>query len=125
MKKVVVLICMLAASFVVLPGGLLAQLSTTPPTATPSTSQVLDEKTQKKVDQATEDIARDQKSLDKYIANYDKDKSKLEKDKTKGKLSPDKISKAERSLSSLNKEIEKLRKKIAQNQAFLDSFKKM
>jgi septal ring factor EnvC (AmiA/AmiB activator) len=125
MKKVVILISMVAASFVVLPSGLLAQLSTSPPTATPLPPKVLDEKTQKKVDQATEDIAKDQKSLDKYLANYEKDKSKLEKDKSKGKLSPDKISKAERSLSSLNKEIEKLRKKITQNQAFLDSFKKM
>ena len=125
MKKVVMLICAMASCFVLIPDGLLAQLSTTPATTTPAAPPAIDEKTQKKIDHATEDVAKDQKSLDKYLANYEKDKNKLEKDKTKGKLSPDKISKEERSLSSLNKDIEKLRKKIAQNQAFLDSFKKM
>ena len=115
----------MAVSFIIQPSGLLAQLSGTPATTTPAAPPELDEKTQKKVDQATEDITKDQKNLDKYLATYEKDKNKLDKDKSKGKLSPDKISKAERSLSNLNKDIEKLRKKIAQNQAFLDSFKKM
>ena len=95
MKKVVLFISVLVASFVVLPGGLFAQLTTTPPTATPVAPPVLDEKTQKKIDQATEDIAKDQKKRDKYVVIYNKDKSKLEKDKSKGKLSPDKISKAD------------------------------
>ncbi len=123
MKKVLLPIIVVAISFLIPSTGLFAQLTTTPPSPTaPAAPVPLDEKTQKKVDKAKADLAKDQSKLTKATASYDKDKAKFEKDEAKGKLSPDKISKAKKDLANTEKEMAKLKKNIASNQAIIDKY---
>lgn len=80
---------------------------------------VLDDKSQKKVDQAKVDLAKNQQKLNKEIVKYEKAKTKHDKDLKQGKLSPVDKEKGEKKLTKLNLSIGKLKKKIADNEAFL------
>jgi hypothetical protein len=85
-------------------------------------SVVLDDKAQKKVDQARVDLAKNQQKLNKEIVNYEKAKEKHEKDIKLGKLSPDKKEKGERKLTKMNLNIGKLKNKVADNKALLAKY---
>jgi len=83
---------------------------------------VLDDKAQKKVDKARVDLAKNQQKLNKEIVNYEKAKTKHDKDVKQGKLSPDKEEKGEKKLTKINLNIGKLKKKVADNEAFLAKY---
>jgi septal ring factor EnvC (AmiA/AmiB activator) len=83
---------------------------------------VLDDKSQKKVDQARVDLAKNQQKLNKEIVNYEKEKTKYDKDIKQGKLSPDDKEKGEKKLTKMNVNIGKLKKKIADSEAFLAKY---
>lgn len=87
-------------------------------------SAQIDEQTQKKIDKATEDLAKGQKKLEKMTADYDKAKVKFEKQQAKGKLSPNDITKEEHSLEKSMHDIDKLKHEIEENEKFLAPFKK-
>ena len=116
MKKLLILVCVLTGSFMTQPIGLWAQ----PTTAVAPTT--LDAKTQKKVDQAKVDLVKDQKKLTKTTGSYKKEMEKFEKNQSKGKLSPDKISKGRKALENIERDIAKLKKGIADNQALIDKY---
>jgi ATP-dependent Clp protease ATP-binding subunit ClpA len=120
MKKQLMLICVLAASYMIQSAGLVAQVMVSDSMVTQAN---LDEKTQKKVDNAKADMANDQKQLTKEMTSYEKDKKKFEKDKRAGKLSPQDEDKSEKKLMKAESDISKLKDKIAKNQAFLDKYK--
>jgi hypothetical protein len=93
-------------------------------TVTDATPAALDENTQKKVDKAMAQIEKDRARLLKDQARYDKEWAKYEKKKAKGDLSPNDITKAERGFKQDLKNIENLKKRINDNQALLDKYKK-
>ena len=119
MKKLLAIICVLAGSFVIQPGALFAQImsDSTMTTAGP------DEKTQKKIDQAKEQLAKDQEQLAKESAKYEKAMAKFQKDKKKGKLSPDKEAKAQKELDKTSEAMGKLKSRIAENESILANYK--
>lgn len=117
MKKVITLICILIAGYTMQSHALSAQEK-----AAQAPVQ-LDEKTQKKVDKATLDLAKDKQKLHKCIASNEKAIAKHEKDHSNGKLSPNDVVKEKKSQEKAQATIEKLNKSIAKNQAYLDSFK--
>ena len=83
----------------------------------------LDEKTQKKVDKAMAELVKDRDRLLKDQARLDKDRAKYEKMKAKGQLSPNDTLKMERGLMKDQMDIDKLKKRINDNQALLDKYK--
>ena len=118
MKKAFFLTLLLILAGLFASPALLAQ--TADPLATATT---LDEKTQKKVDKAMADLEKDRARLLKDQARYDKDLAKYEKKKAKGDLSPNDIIKSEKGLKRDLNNIENLKKRINDNQAFLDKYK--
>ena len=120
MKKIFTIIAVMTIGFLLQSTALLAQATTAPQTTTSPIQ--LDEKTQKKVDKATADLAKDQEKLTKVTASYEKEKAKFEKDQSKGKLSPDKIAKGKKSLEQAENEMGKLKKIIADNQALINKY---
>lgn len=83
---------------------------------------VLDDKSQKKVDQARVDLAKSQQKLNKEIVSYEKAKAKHDKDLKQGQLSPVDKEKGEKKLTKLNMSIGKLKKNIADTEAFLAKY---
>jgi len=83
---------------------------------------VLDDKAQKKVDKARVDLAKNQQKLNKEIVKYEKAKTKHDKDLKKGELSPDAKEKGEKKLTKINLNIGKLKKKVADGEAFLAKY---
>jgi len=118
MKKKTILVLLFGASCFLHIPALSAQKNADPTLS----AVVLDEKAQKKVDQAKVDLAKNQQSLNKEIANYEKAKANHDKDLKQGKLSPDAIDKGEKKLTKMNLNIGKLKKKIADNEAFLAKY---
>jgi peptidoglycan hydrolase CwlO-like protein len=118
MKKILFALTTIAISLFILPGTLVAQVM--PDTAMAMDS--LDEKTQKKVDHAREQLAKDQEDLTKQTAKFEKDKAKFEKDKAKGKLSPNDDMKTQKKLQKADKDIAKLKSRISENEAILKKY---
>lgn len=117
MKKLLILLC---ATFI----GLFAKTTTlNAQTETMASSTQIDEKTQKQIDKAKADLAKDQEKLTKMQADLVKEQTKFDKQQAKGKLSPNDITKGQHSLDKAKADTEHLMKKIADNQKFLDSFK--
>jgi hypothetical protein len=120
MKKVLILIVLFSGSFLIHPSALYAQVNATT-TMSPAPVQ-LDEKTQKKVDKAKAELAKDKEKLGKLQADYMKEQTKFEKKKSKGDLSPNDIEKGQKSLDKTNKEMAKLNKDIEKNEKYIASF---
>ena len=118
MKKRVFLVLFFGLSCIIYRSELSAQNNADPTLS----SVVLDEKSQKKVDQARVDLAKNQQKLNKEIASYEKAKEKHDKDLKQGKLSPDKKDQGEKKLTKMNLNIGKLKKKVADDQAFLAKY---
>lgn len=123
MKKIIILIVVLAGTYSITTVGLSAQSTTTTIQQSTATPMALDEKTQKKVDKAKADLLKDQKSLAKAEEDYQKGIAKYEKNKSKGKLSPDDEMKEQKAKQSAEKNIAKLKKNIADNEAILEKYK--
>lgn len=119
MKKLLVLLAILGYSALTNVSVLRAQTlstSTTPEKTMPA----LDEKTQKKVDKATKDLAKDQMQLLKDTESLQKAQAKFDKDQAHGKLSPNDISKTKSKLMKEGEKLGKLKQDIAKNEEFLN-----
>jgi DNA repair exonuclease SbcCD ATPase subunit len=114
MKQLLLICSVLAIAFTGRPTSLFAQTTTTP--------VELDAKTQKKVDKAKVDLAKDQQKLHQTEAKLEKDKAKHDKDIEKGKLSPKAIEKGEKRHAKYLKQIEKLKEAIMNNETYLHPF---
>lgn len=114
MKQLLLICSVLAIAYTGTPITLFAQTTTTP--------VELDAKTQKKVDKAKVDLAKDQQKLHQTEAKLEKDKAKHDKDIEKGKLSPKSIEKGKKRHTKYLKEIEKLKKRIMDNENYLHPF---
>ena len=122
MKKLLVLLAILGYSALTSVSVLRAQTlstSTTPEKTMPA----LDEKTQKKVDKATKDLAKDQLQLLKDTESLQKAQAKFDKDQAQGKLSPNDISKTKSKLMKDGEKLGKLKQDIAKNEEFLNKYK--
>ncbi len=115
MKKRAFLVMFFGLSFFLFKVELIAQKNADPTVS----AVVLDDKAQKKVDQARVDLAKNKQKLNKEIVSYEKAKTKHDKDLKQGKLSPTDKEKGEKKLTKKNQSIGKLKKKIADGEAFL------
>lgn len=114
MKHLLIICCALVIALAVPTKSLFAQTTTT--------AVELDAKTQKKVDKAKVNLAKDQQKLHQTEAKLEKDKAKHDKDIEKGKLSPKAIEKGEKRHAKYLKEIQKLKESIMDNETYLHPF---
>ncbi len=122
MKKLITLLAVLVGMYIFMADALMAQPTTTTEQTT-QTPEVLDEKTQKKVNKAKIHLAKDKIALAKAEEKYHRNVTNYYKNKSKGRLSPNDELKEEKAKQRAEKNISKLKKKIADNEAFLERYK--
>lgn len=122
MKKLITLLAVLVGMYLFMADALMAQPTTTTEQTT-QTPEVLDEKTQKKVNKAKIHLAKDKIALAKAEEKYHRNVTNYYKNKSKGRLSPNDELKEEKAKQRAEKNISKLKKKIADNEAFLERYK--
>jgi biopolymer transport protein ExbB/TolQ len=121
MKKLFRAFSIMTAILLLQPAVFFAQATTNPQSA--SAPKQLDEKTQKKVDKAEINLAKDKKTLSKAEEDYNKGMAKHTKKQKQGKLSPDDELKEAKAKQKAEKNIAKLRQRIAKNEAILAQYK--
>jgi len=119
MKKTVILIVAMMSSLVLKITNLQAQHTNYDASLNISSSQPLDEKTQKKVDKKSAKLTRAQKRLANKQSDHDKELARFEKKLEHGDLSPNEIAAWQKSLDKANKEIQHLKQKITDKEKHL------
>ena len=119
MKKAVILIIAVMSSFVMKITYLHAQHTNYDASLSISSKKPLDENKQKKVDKTRANLARAQKRLANKQSDHDKELARFEKKIAHGDLSPNEMIKWEKSLDKEGREIEHLKKKIADQEKHL------
>jgi hypothetical protein len=113
MKKILILSIAFVAGILLNTSTLYAQdipISST--TSTPSATKP-DNKTQKKIDKANKDLARNQNKLLAKQEYFGRQKGRYDKKNYDGDLSPNEVAKWQKSLGKLNMEMDHYKKKIA------------
>lgn len=123
MKKLISLLAVSVGMYILMADALIAQSTTTTIQQTTQNPDALDEKTQKKVNKAKIHLAKDKIALAKAEEKYHRNVTNYYKNKSKGRLSPNDELKEEKAKQRAEKNITKLKKKIADNEAFLENYK--
>lgn len=123
MKKLITLLTVLVGMYIWMAEALVAQSTTTTIEQTTQSPEVLDEKTHKKVNKAKIHLAKNKIALAKAEEKYHRNVTNYYKNKSKGRLSPNDELKEEKAKQRAEKNISKLKKKIADNEAFLERYK--
>jgi septal ring factor EnvC (AmiA/AmiB activator) len=118
MKRFLILACLISGAVLIQSSELTAQSGAIALSASP----VLDAKTQKKVDQARVDLAKNLQKFNKDTASFNKATAKFDKDLQSGKLSPNQIEKEKAMLNKLSAKLDKLKASISKDQEFLEDY---